>query len=162
MKKLFFHKPGKPLFMNKQTGQQCMLLFTDPLNQETEEGEMAILGMPFFREYEISFDFCTKEMFTKRSMGDCHNIVGKRPSNVQLCSDKQWFSCWLAGFVEFFQGFWNGFLGLFDKNRVHKKANPKKGKVVPSTLKMKPQDLRLSNTAQSLLQMNAGGGSVSI
>merc|ERR1719272_1969774 len=113
MKKLFFHKPGKPEFIDKVTGKECMLLFTEPLGQTSSMGEMAILGMPFFREYEISFDFCTKEMYTKRSKGDCHNVVGQRPSNVQFCTDKDWFSCWLEGIANFFRDFWDGLVAIF-------------------------------------------------
>lgn len=180
MNKLFFHKPGKRQFLNTKTGQQCMLLFTDPLNQESDEGEMAILGMPFFREYEISFDFCTKEMYTKKSHGDCSTIVGQRPSNVQFCTDKNWFMCWLQGFADFFTGFWDGLVNIFNPEATPKVDKDKKtvkssssaaalGKTMLNrrknlqpNLALKPQDLRLSSAAHSMLQLSSGNGIVSI
>jgi hypothetical protein len=168
MNKLFFHQPGKPQFIDKVTGHECMLLFTSPLNQESPEGEMAILGMPFFREYEISFDFCTKEMFTKRSPGDCHHVVGKRPTNVQYCSDKDWFACWLEGWTHFFESFFDGLVHIFSPSAKH---NIDKNDRVAQTdreiqehkvLKLKPETLRLSSAAHSLLQSSSKGGMVSI
>jgi len=168
MNKLFFHQPGKPQFIDKVTGHECMLLFTSPLNQESPEGEMAILGMPFFREYEISFDFCTKEMFTKRSPGDCHHVVGQRPSNVQYCSDKDWFACWLEGWTQFFESFFDGLMHIFSPSPRH---SVDKNERVAQTdreiqeykvQKLKPETLQLSSAARSLLQSSSKGGMVSI
>merc|ERR1719428_976192 len=56
---------------------------------------------------------CTKEMYTKRSYGDCSGIVGKHPSNVQFCSDHSWFFCWAQGFIDFIKGFWEGLVNIF-------------------------------------------------
>merc|ERR1719231_599881 len=160
--KLFFHKPGSPKFVDKTTGHECMLLFTDPLNQQSSEGEMAILGMPFFREYEISFDFCTKEIFTKRSYGDCVNKVGKHPHNVQWCTDKDWFGCWLEGFTNFVTSSWEGFLHMFlpepssnvDLSETVEQLESAKraGWNSKRVAKIKPEALRLSSAAQWLLQ----------
>eukprot|EP00746_Dinoflagellata_sp_MGD_P124275 gnl/MRDRNA2_/MRDRNA2_58867_c0_seq1.p1 gnl/MRDRNA2_/MRDRNA2_58867_c0~~gnl/MRDRNA2_/MRDRNA2_58867_c0_seq1.p1 ORF type:complete len:643 (+),score=136.79 gnl/MRDRNA2_/MRDRNA2_58867_c0_seq1:102-2030(+) len=182
MKKMFFHKPGKPKFIDRQTGHECMLLFTDPLGQTSAEGEMAILGMPFFRQYEISFDFCTKEMYTKRSYGDCSSKVGQHPSNVQWCTDKDWFACWVEGFTKFFTNFWDGLVKIFvpqrgelvDENeQVAQKANERKRRRHGANKKhknaksahissIKPPTLRLSAAAQMLLKADKQGAMLSI
>jgi len=162
--------------MDKVTGQECMLLFTDPLTQTTPEGEMAILGMPFFREYEISFDFCTKEMYTKRSKGDCHRVVGQHPSNVQYCADRDWFSCWMKGWTDFFKGFFDGLVSIFkpaepkaaapkhkkSKNDKGKKGHDDKSKGDKPSMFIKPESLRLSSAATWLLETSGKGGMVSI
>merc|ERR1719456_1585813 len=56
-------------------------------------GEIAILGMPFFRNYIISFDFCSRTIWTKPSTGDCSRAVGKTPSNKDWCKDDSFFGC---------------------------------------------------------------------
>jgi hypothetical protein len=165
MQKLFFHKPGMPQFLDKENGHECMLLFTDPLDQSSSEGEMAILGMPFFREYEISFDFCTKEMFTKRSEGDCHRKVGQHPSNVQWCTDKDWFACWLEGFSNYFKNFWDGVVQIFKPHRgegVDEDDRVAQKKKKHALAVIKPEDLRLSSAAQNLLQSTNAGGIMAI
>merc|ERR1719456_46179 len=110
---MYFHKKGKRDFMNSKTGGNCALLFTDPLEQETDEGELAILGMPFFRQYEVAFDFCSREMYTSWSNGDCSHHIGTHPKNVDYCGDKDWISCWLSGIWGFFEEFFEGILALF-------------------------------------------------
>lgn len=177
-KKLFFHKPGMPKFIDSETGKECMLLFTDPLDQTSPEGEMAILGMPFFRQYEISFDFCTKEMYTKRSPGDCAHKVGQHPTNVQFCNDKDWLSCWMEGFTQFFKSFVDGFLKIFSTDgegdahidshdrvaQKEKNSGKKQQKQIHGkpTLKIKPETIRLSNAAKMLLSANGQGGMISV
>jgi len=157
MKKLFFHKPGKPEFIDKVTGKECMLLFTEPLGQTSSMGEMAILGMPFFREYEISFDFCTKEMYTKRSKGDCHNVVGQRPSNVQYCKDKDWVACWLQGLTDFMKSFWDGLVRIFSPTRGSGVDEDDRVSQKKHKLMIKPETLRLSSAATWLLESNQDG-----
>merc|ERR1719428_1444348 len=122
---------------------------------------------------------CTKEMYTKRSQGDCSGIVGKHPTNVQFCSDKDWFGCWFQGFIDFFKGFWEGLVNIFNPDATPKRAKEDERHTVEtmSTLtksslskrvdmeakfKFKPEDLRLSSIATNLLQMSDSKGIVAI
>merc|ERR1719321_933228 len=116
---------------------------------------MAILGMPFFREYEITFDFCTKEMFTHRSHGDCHQHVGKRPSNKQWCKDKDWFACWLQGFTDFFKSFVDGFVRIFSPAKKGDGIDTNERVKQKKSLKIKPDTLRLSPAASWLLHASS-------
>ena len=119
-------------------------------------------------------------MYTKKSHGDCSTIVGQRPSNVQFCTDKNWFMCWLQGFADFFTGFWDGLVNIFNPEATPKVDKDKKtvkssssaaalGKTMLNrrknlqpNLAMKPRDLRLSSAAHSMLQLSSGNGIVSI
>merc|ERR1719321_760733 len=109
-----------------------------------------------------------------RSYGDCANKVGKHPSNVQWCNDKNWFSCWLEGFENFFMGGIDGILKIFlpgrgegvddsdrvsQKNRKNKKAGRNRHHTLP---RIDPETLRLSAAAQSLLMAKTSDGLLSI
>jgi len=128
-----------------------------------------LLGMPFFREYEITFDFCTKEMFTKQSEGDCSKKVGQHPSNVQWCNDKNWLGCWAEGFTNFFKGVWEGIVKVFAPQRgegvdpndrvAQKKAHRTNQHKLAS---IKPEALRLSSAASWLLRQKKSNGIVSL
>merc|ERR1719298_201504 len=74
-------------FVNSKTGAECHLLFTQPITMNSTLGELGILGMPLFRNYIISFDFCQRQIWTKKHHGDCSNVVGATPSNKQGCED---------------------------------------------------------------------------
>jgi len=156
-KLMYFHKPGKRDFINSKSGAQCMLLFTDPLKQNTTDGELAILGMPFFRQYEVSFDFCSREMWTHKSYGDCSRLVGKHPSNVEWCTDKDWLSCWAEGFYLFFQGFFEGIKAIFSSPKADSggpdlDSNYQQIKAGGQIMKVQPEHMRLSSAARWLLR----------
>merc|ERR1719159_1496206 len=70
-------------FINKKTGAECHLLFTQPITMNSTLGELGILGMPLFRNYVVSFDFCQRQIWTKAHSGDCNRAVGAHPSNKQ-------------------------------------------------------------------------------
>merc|ERR1719345_603698 len=69
--------------------------------------------MAFFREYAIHFDFCSRQMWTSRSFGDCSGNVGQHPFNVNWCDDKAWIECWAEGVGEFFDYISEGVRSIF-------------------------------------------------
>merc|ERR1719387_1801466 len=144
---MYFHKEGSKQFVNSRTGTQCMLLFTDPMDTTSQDGkEIAILGMPFFRQYEVAFDFCTREMYTSLSQGDCSRHTGSHPSNVNFCEDKDWMSCWLSGLWGFFVELWEGIMAVFS-NGDAASAKP------IEAMRLNPKAVRISTVTKWLLNM---------
>lgn len=172
---LYFKKP----FLNLKKGSQCMLLFTQPLNMQSPEGELGILGMAFFREYAIHFDFCSRQMWTSRSYGDCSGNVGQHPDNVDFCGDKAWLDCWSEGVKDFFDYVADGWASIFGSReralpKDHHKKNPPSKKKEKFTMvgeasaytddlfQMDPKTIRHSEAAKWLQSTKTEGGMVEI
>jgi len=156
---LYFKKP----FLNLKTGAQCMLLFTEPLDMDSPEGELGILGMAFFREYAIHFDFCSRQMWTARSYGDCSGNVGQHPDNVNYCEDKSWFSCFGQGVKDFFTYIGDGIKSIFGGKKEEKKAKfTMAGERKGPLLTLNHKKIRQSEAAKWLLSTKTEGGMVEI
>lgn len=158
---LYFKKP----FLNLKKGTQCMLLFTEPLDMDSPEGELGILGMAFFREYAIHFDFCSRQMWTSRSYGDCSGNVGRHPDNVDFCADGSWLNCFGRGISDFFEYVGDGIKSIFGVKKDKKKANFAMVGEQGSTqqlFQLNPKQIRQSEAAKWLLSTKTEGGMVEI
>merc|ERR1719313_2357710 len=102
-------------FINSKTGAECHLLFTQPIVMNSTLGEIGILGMPLFRNYIVSFDFCNRQLWTKPHDGDCGNVVGAHPSNKDACADGNLFICFLNEVVKWMLTFFEGFSSIFSQ-----------------------------------------------
>jgi len=100
-------------FVNKKTGAECHLLFTQPITMNSTLGELGILGMPLFRNYMVSFDFCQRQIWTKPHSGDCQAVVGAHPSNKDGCADNDWLYCFFQSLGKWFMSIFNGFGSIF-------------------------------------------------
>jgi hypothetical protein len=140
-KNLYFKNQN---FINSQTGAKCVLLFTDPISMNSTLGEIGILGMPFFRNYVIQFDFCTRQIWTKPSPGDCSRAVGQHPSNKDHCADgDNGFLCFFEAIYKFFKNIWKAITSIFtSSNSDYSKTRG---------LKIVPGTERISSMAQWLL-----------
>lgn len=142
---LYFKKE----FKNSETGTKCQLLFTQPIELSTLEGETGILGMPLFRNYIISFDFCTRQIWTKPSTGDCSRAVGQAPTNKEYCEDGDTLGCAWTRVKGFFWELLKGIDSIFSSQNERHRG--------PRLMKMTAGQARLSNLAKSLLSKDMQG-----
>merc|ERR1719160_947968 len=136
-------------FINKKTGAECHLLFTQPITMNSTLGELGILGMPLFRNYIVSFDFCQRQIWTKAHSGDCNRAVGAHPSNKQGCKDGDWLLCFFQSIGQWFMSIFEGIASIFGQE-TH--VNGPKLKYIPGTD-------RLSAGARWLLNQDPADGS---
>merc|ERR1719453_27668 len=136
-------------FVNSKTGAECHLLFTQPITMNSTLGELGILGMPLFRNYIISFDFCQRQIWTKAHHGDCSNVVGATPSNKDACADNDWVLCSLQALGAWFVEFFKGIASIFSQE-----GKPRHG----PRLKYIPGSERLSAGAKWLLNQDTSVG----
>merc|ERR1719160_511717 len=100
-------------FINKKTGAECHLLFTQPITMNSTLGELGILGMPLFRNYEVTFDFCQRQLWTKPHKGDCVESIGARPSNKEPCRDGDFLLCGLEKIGNIHKTLFEGIASIF-------------------------------------------------
>jgi len=158
LKNLYY---GKKRFVNSKTGAECHLLFTQPITMNSTLGELGILGMPLFRNYIVSFDFCSRQIYTKPHDGDCINVVGAHPTNREACEDNDIIGCFFSNIGAWIVSFFEGFGSIFEQQgtanqgpRLHSVPNVPKLKYIPGTD-------RLSAAAKWLLsQSTADGGGI--
>jgi len=148
LKNLYFASRHKR-FVNSKTGAECHLLFTQPITMNSTLGELGILGMPLFRNYIVSFDFCQRQIWTKKHNGDCSNVVGRHPTNKDGCEDNDWLYCFFQSMGKWIMSFLEGIGSIFSQE----------GKVRHGPrLKYIPGTERLSAGAKWLLSQDPDDG----
>jgi hypothetical protein len=142
-------------FINKKTGAECHLLFTQPITMNSTLGELGILGMPLFRNYMVTFDFCQRQLWTKPHKGDCVESVGATPSNKDHCKDGDYLGCAIQTIGAPVKSLYEGITSIFSQE-APKPTNPS-----PNQPKLKyiPGTDRLSAGARWLLNQKAEDGS---
>jgi len=141
-------------FINSKTGAECHLLFTQPITMNSTLGELGILGMPLFRNYMVSFDFCQRQIWTKPHDGDCSSVIGVHPSNKDGCADNDGFTCFMQTLSKWIQSFFTDGIGSIFAPQTTVHQGPR--------LKYIPGTERLSTAARWLLNQKAGDGSATI
>jgi hypothetical protein len=136
-------------FINKKTGAECHLLFTQPITMNSTLGEIGILGMPLFRNYVVSFDFCTRQIWTKPHDNDCSEHVGVKPSNADACADDDWLFCFFESLGKWFMDIFDGFGSIFSQESTIRQG---------PRLKYSPGTERISVAARSLLSHSKTDG----
>jgi len=136
-------------FINSKTGAECHLLFTEPVTMNSTLGELGILGMPLFRNYMVTFDFCHRQIWTKPHFGDCAKVVGAHPSNKDGCADNDVIWCFFEHLGEWFKSLFEGFGSIFTQESATR-TGPR--------LKYIPGTDRLSAGARWLLSQTGVDG----
>merc|ERR1719160_2285639 len=139
-------------FINKKTGAECHLLFTQPITMNSTLGELGILGMPLFRNYMVTFDFCQRQLWTKPHKGDCVEVVGARPSNKDSCQDGDYLLCAIQTIGAPVKSLYEGITSIFSQESPKPTQSGPKLKYIPGTD-------RLSAGAHWLLNQKAEDGS---
>jgi len=141
-------------FINKKTGAECHLLFTEPVTMNSTLGELGIFGMPLFRNYIVSFDFCQRQIWTKPHDGDCARVVGAHPSNIDVCAENgNWFFCFFKTMAGWFKSLFDGFASIFSQESTVRQG---------PRLKYIPGTDRLSAGARWLLSQKSSADGAGI
>merc|ERR1719160_1056794 len=117
-------------FINKKTGAECHLLFTQPITMNSTLGQLGILGMPLFRNYMVTFDFCQRQIWTKPHTGDCIKSIGAHPSNKDACADGDSITC---VFQRMGKSLYEGVTSIFSAEAPKRQIEVPKLKYIPGT-----------------------------